>query len=96
MNNTHFVRDDYRAFTDYRSSCQTLSMIQDQNNITNNYDLKELLQNKAEHLLQMNTDFYKKKVFNGKTPKFYIPDPNGNTKKFEEYKKNLQKTYNSL
>ena len=90
MNNYQapLIKGDYRIYTDYRPSCSITSMIMQQNNISNSYDLKTLLMNNALSFQERNRNFYKSKVVNGE---YYIPDPNSQLKYWKTYRDNLQK-----
>lgn len=87
-NNGSLIKGDYKPYTDYRPSCQIMGMIMKQNEITNTYDLKNLLIHNAVELQEMNRNFFKTKMVDGK---YYIPDPNNQIQPFETYKKNLLK-----
>ena len=85
---------DGRAFTNYKSDCIVTSMIMRQNNVTNSYDLKQLLIHNAVDLMKLSQNFYLNKSCLNKCSNTWItPDPNGNDRHNDLYKKSL---YNSF
>lgn len=79
-----YFKGDYRPFTDYRPNEEINLMIMTQNNINNSYDYKEFIYNNGKRLMAMSNDFYKRKINNENS--YWIPDPNNNEKKWENYK----------
>ena len=76
---------DGRHFTDYRPSGYVHDLIIKQNGITNSFDLKTLMINRALDLQKINKDYYDTKNACNSCGEYYIPDPNGHVDYWNRY-----------
>ena len=79
------LMSDGRQFTDYRSSCYVHDLILKQNQITNSYDLKLLLTNRALELQKINREYYESKNSCMSCGECSVPDPNGHINYWNRY-----------
>lgn len=86
------LMSDGRQFTDYRPNYAVHELILKQNGITNSYDLKLLLTNRALEFQEMNRDYYIQKNSCASCSGYYIPDPNGHDDYWKRYKQWIQNT----
>jgi len=83
------IMSDGRHFTDYRPSCMVHDLFLKQNAITNSYDLKLLLTNKAEQIQKINRQYYEAKNGCLSCGGYYLPDPNGHVDMWSRYAKDI-------
>ena len=80
---------DGRHFTDYRPSGYVHDLILKQNNITNSFDLKTLMTNRALDLQKINKDYYETRNACTSCSKYYVPDPNGHVDYWNRYSQSI-------
>lgn len=83
-------KHDSRSLTDYRPSDNIVNLIMTQNNISDSYALKDLLQHNGTSFRKLNTAFYLGETSCGQS-NVVIPDPFGNDAKWKAYKSSLNK-----
>ena len=83
------LMSDGRHVTDYRPSCYVHGLILEQNGITNSYDLKMLLTNKALELQKINRDYYNAKNACVSCGQYYLADPNGQLSYWRSYERSI-------
>ena len=67
------ISKDYRALTDYRPSTDIISKIMKQNNISDSYDLKDVLTHNGGSFRKLNTSYYAEQT--NASQSFIVPDP---------------------
>ena len=94
MNNALHNRDcpplmsDGRHATDYRPSCYVHDLIIKQNGIRNSHELRHFMQNNAQALMTINTNYFQTKN-DCRSCQFTHPDPNNNDRFWFAYQKHI-------
>jgi len=85
------LMSDGRIATDYRPSCVTQVLINNQNNLMNSHQSRAFMQENAEKLMAMNRDYFQSQFECPSGGKYFHVDPNEHDIYWKKYKQTLTK-----